>query len=192
MTWVQVFTQSIICNLTLTFFPTPGASGGAEGSFLLIFGSVFGDNPFWPVLFWRFSTYYIILLLGLIVLVYDFAVGNKKLERLKSGSKIDTQAKETSFREALEKDRENINLVREQEGDKILYEAFLKNKATKKTKKEIIQNSQIVSEQEMDEIIYPAEKILDEMTEKRNQRKIKRTEKKVKRRDERRKKRKKE
>ena len=177
--FLEIFTQSIICNLTLMFIPTPGASGGAEGSFWAIFDGAFGGNTFWPVIFWRFSTYYSTLLVGLFVLIYDFAIGNKKLERLKeAGLQKQEDNEEKSFRQVLEKDREDIRIVREQEGDKIMYQALLNKNKKKNKQDEIIKNSEIVSEQEMDEIIYPAEKVLDDMTAKRNQKKIKRNEKK--------------
>ena len=187
--WTKFFMQSIICQLSLMFIPTPGASGGAEALFLVVFASAF-ESTVWPLLFWRFSTYYSILLVGLIVLVYDFAIGNRKNERLQQAIKEEKQEDqelkklEMSFRERLkeqiERDKQEIQIVSEQEGDKILYQALTRQKHIKKsTSSDIIKNSQIVSENEIDEMVQPAEKVLDEIIERENKRKIKRQERKL-------------
>ena len=188
--WTQFFMQSMICSLSMMFIPTPGASGGAEALFTVVFASAFNGKPFWPLLFWRFSTYYSVLVIGLIVLIYDFIIGNKKLEKLQQQTKEDISEEqqlkklEVSFRERLKeqiaRDKQDIQTVREQERDKIFIQALNQNHTKKSDKPDIIKNSQIVSENEIEEIVYPAEKVLDEMIEKENQRKVKRTEKKLK------------
>ena len=70
-----------IYNLELAtkYIPLPGASGMAEISFSALFASLFSDGTlFWAMLFWRIMNYFIYLLQGIIVLIYDFAYGNKK------------------------------------------------------------------------------------------------------------------
>ena len=59
--------------------PIPGGSGVAEISFSALFSVLFEDGTlFWGMLFWRIMNYFVYLFQGLVVLVYDFAYGNKK------------------------------------------------------------------------------------------------------------------
>ncbi|MFR8002614.1 MAG: lysylphosphatidylglycerol synthase transmembrane domain-containing protein [Hydrogeniiclostridium sp.] len=48
------------------FVPLPGASGGAEGSFLMFFRTFFQDTITPAILLWRLITYYLNILLGAI------------------------------------------------------------------------------------------------------------------------------
>ncbi|MEG0283932.1 MAG: lysylphosphatidylglycerol synthase transmembrane domain-containing protein [Erysipelotrichales bacterium] len=41
------------------FVPLPGASGGAEGAFVILFGVIFGASTTAVMLLWRFLTYYL-------------------------------------------------------------------------------------------------------------------------------------
>ena len=162
---VDIMVQSIICNLTLTFIPTPGASGGAEAFFASIFGGIFEGNYFWPLLIWRLSTYYIYLLLGLLVLVYDFLIGNKKAERLRL-RELGIESNEPTFRQSLAENREHIKILNEQEEDKLLTPTLLDkdllnmDKSTENTVEDIIKDGDIVSPDEMKKEVYPAEQVL--------------------------------
>lgn len=50
------------------FIPLPGASGGTEVSFVLMFSTIFGKaNAAMIMLLWRFSSYYLDLLIGALV-----------------------------------------------------------------------------------------------------------------------------
>lgn len=60
---------SFICMIN-SFIPLPGASGGTEGTFILLFTGIVGrSNATCMMLVWRFVTYYFILLVGLIAYV---------------------------------------------------------------------------------------------------------------------------
>jgi glycosyltransferase 2 family protein len=60
---IQIYIRQWVIYVTMLFIPTPGASGGAEASFLLIFGkSIPSDLSFLIVSVWRLFTYYLILL----------------------------------------------------------------------------------------------------------------------------------
>ena len=48
----------------ITFVPTPGNAGAAEGSFYLVFAHLGSGNTFWAMLIWRFFTYYVVIALG--------------------------------------------------------------------------------------------------------------------------------
>lgn len=65
---LQVYARQWIIWITMLFIPTPGASGGAEASFLLIFGkSIPSDVVNLIVSLWRFFTYYLVLLSAVVV-----------------------------------------------------------------------------------------------------------------------------
>lgn len=60
---IQIYIRQWVIYVTMLFIPTPGASGGAEASFLWIFGkSLPSDISFLIVSVWRLFTYYFILL----------------------------------------------------------------------------------------------------------------------------------
>lgn len=150
ITIFKTFIQGIICSLTLAFVPTPGSSGGAEGVFVLIFGGLFEGNVFWPLLIWRIATYYIYLIQGLFVLVYDFLIGNRKAEKLKqAGAEIYNQQTKPSFKQTLEENLRTIEDVKTQEQDKIPTLAFTGTGKPRKYAKEIIENTQLVSDEEL-------------------------------------------
>ncbi|MCE7925069.1 MAG: UPF0104 family protein [Haliscomenobacteraceae bacterium CHB4] len=55
--------------VAMTLVPTPGATGGAEAAFLLVFGKIIPQSAVGPALAgWRFITYYFMLLVGVAVL----------------------------------------------------------------------------------------------------------------------------
>lgn len=178
LSWVDIMTQSIICNLTTSLIPTPGASGGAELFFATIFGGIFKGNTFWPLLIWRISTYYINLLQGLLILVYDFLVGNKKYERQKL-KEMGIKSTEPTFRQALAENRDTIDIVQDQEEDKLLVPTFFSYDKISKSKKqeEIIKDADLISPEEMKKEVYTAEQVLTKVRireiHKKKQKKIK-------------------
>lgn len=176
MKWFEMFIQSIICNLSLSFFPTPGASGGAEAIFILTFNAFASIGQFWPVLIWRISTYYIYILQGFMVLIYDFVIGNKKADRLKAeGADIYNQ-KET-FANTLNKNLEEIEVVQIQEDDKIAMRLLVSQKHVDE-ESDIIKNSDIISKDDMNLKVKPAVAVLNEVRlkdiqKKQHKRKVK-------------------
>ena len=68
----MVAAQSFV-TMVSAFVPLPGASGAQELGFSMFFKSYFasGDILYTAVLVWRFFTYYIIVLLGALVVVID-------------------------------------------------------------------------------------------------------------------------
>ena len=96
-TFFEIFCKFIICELATMFIPLPGGSGMAEISFTALFTTLFiGDNAgmlFWAILLYRIASYYVYLLQGFIVSVYDLAWGDKLNEKFKSGKLVDLQIK---------------------------------------------------------------------------------------------------
>lgn len=81
---IEILSKFILVELATKYIPIPGGSGVAEISFSALFMALFTDGTlFWAMLFWRIMSYFIYLLQGMIILVYDFAYGNKKNKAFK-------------------------------------------------------------------------------------------------------------
>ena len=91
-----VFIKFLLCELATTYIPLPGGSGMAEISFNALFASLFLDATgaiFWALLIYRIATYYIYILQGFIIIVYDIAYGDKKNKKFKETKLIEMQLK---------------------------------------------------------------------------------------------------
>ncbi len=64
--------------LITSFIPIPGASGGSEGVFALLFGPVFGLATAPALLLWRFITYYIGIFIGGFVFLFSKEIRKKE------------------------------------------------------------------------------------------------------------------
>lgn len=71
-----------------SFIPTPGTSGAAETVFMAAFASIGGEAIFWVTLVWRFYLYYIYIVLGIGMNIYDLTRGliTKRREERRSVS----------------------------------------------------------------------------------------------------------
>ena len=67
----------IIVYAAVTVVPTPGNSGAAEGSFYLLFSHLDSASLFWAMLIWRFLTYYLFVVIGLIC----YGVGRYRMRK---------------------------------------------------------------------------------------------------------------
>ena len=69
---------------TMTLVPTPGAAGGAEAIFALVFGPLLPPSAVgWLVMGWRLLTFYILLLAG--ALAFSWLEARRKKRRIGSG-----------------------------------------------------------------------------------------------------------
>ena len=64
--------------------PLPGASGGAEGSFVLFFGKFFGQDIVAAMFLWRLLTYYVNIAFGGLFL----RLGRKKISGQNGGKNV--------------------------------------------------------------------------------------------------------
>lgn len=82
MYW-QLLSISFIIELACNIIPLPGGSGMAELSFYAIFATLFAEGQlFWALLMWRFISYYLYLIVGIGIIMYDYAYGNYKRKKL--------------------------------------------------------------------------------------------------------------
>lgn len=96
MFW-EIFLLAVMIDMAASFIPLPGGTGVSELSFTALFAAVISPASMltWALLIWRFLTYYIILIQGLIVMAYDNAIGNRKYSWLKK--KWELQAESITF-----------------------------------------------------------------------------------------------
>ena len=73
--------MSIFIFAAIVVVPTPGGAGAAEGVFYAIFSSLTGGFLFWGTMLWRFCVYYIVLILGLSITVYQYIHASRKEKR---------------------------------------------------------------------------------------------------------------
>ncbi len=76
--YLAAIMTAISIQTAISFIPTPGNAGAAEGSFYLVFASLGSGDTFWAMLTWRFFSYYIFIILG--ALLY-FKMGLQKRKR---------------------------------------------------------------------------------------------------------------
>jgi len=70
--WYQLLTISFLLYISACYTPLPGASGAQEGGFLLFYeGIIPGDRIGLALLVWRFFTYYMFLIVGVIVVIWE-------------------------------------------------------------------------------------------------------------------------
>lgn len=96
--WVNITMLSILIDLASSFIPLPGGTGMNEISFTIVFADIFRNGTvFWGMLISRFMNYYIFIIQGLIITIYDYVIGNKKLEWQKK--KWELEQESTKFKE---------------------------------------------------------------------------------------------
>ena len=82
--WSHILTLAVMVDLAACFMPLPGGTGVAELSFVALFSSLFSTgNVFWALIIWRVASYYIYIIQGLLLLLYDAIIGNKRLSKNK-------------------------------------------------------------------------------------------------------------
>ncbi len=65
--FIECFALSVAVTSAVYFVPTPGNTGAAEGTFFLVFSALSTGYVFWAMLFWRFFSYYIYIIIGPII-----------------------------------------------------------------------------------------------------------------------------
>ena len=96
--FITIWVYAILCDFASGFVPLPGGTGMAEVAFTLVLTPIFPEGTvFWGLLIWRFMNYYIYLIQGIIVIIYDKIVGNKKYEWQKR--KWELEAESNKFKQ---------------------------------------------------------------------------------------------
>ena len=83
----NIYLKQWLVWLTMIFIPTPGATGGAEASFFLLFGNVIPKEVLTlTISTWRFFTYYFIMMSAVVIFQLTTFISYRKAKRLKSPS----------------------------------------------------------------------------------------------------------
>ncbi len=73
---IQIITVGVLLYISASYTPLPGASGAQEGGFALFFKAIFPDaNLFVALLIWRFFTYYLTVIAGVLVTTVESVAG---------------------------------------------------------------------------------------------------------------------
>lgn len=83
--YVSIMAVQALLYVAVSYFPLPGAAGASEGGFFAIFSAFFPQNIlFMAMLMWRIMTYYIILAVGSLVVVFDefFAIRRNRRKEI--------------------------------------------------------------------------------------------------------------
>ena len=81
--WITIVAFGIMIDLSSMCNPLPIGAGTSEITFSAMFATLLGTNIFWPLLIWKIATFYVYIIQGLGIISYDFAYGDKKLEKNK-------------------------------------------------------------------------------------------------------------
>jgi uncharacterized protein (TIRG00374 family) len=87
--WLRIMAIALMVDLTSAFNPIPMGTGTADLSFTAFYAVVFAQAGLgagaqvWALIIWRCLNYYVHILNGFLLLTYDYAVGNKRLEKNK-------------------------------------------------------------------------------------------------------------
>jgi uncharacterized protein (TIRG00374 family) len=88
------FVYTVLVDLATMFIPIPGGAVVNEITFAWLFRAYLGGSVFWPLLLWRFCDYYLYLLQGLSVFVYDTVYGNRKYRWVKKRRQLQEESQE--------------------------------------------------------------------------------------------------
>ena len=88
--FTTIFTKVILCELVVKLIPLPGGTVVSEFTFTTMFITLFSNGSiFWALLIWRSLDYFIYLVQGIIVVFYDFIIGNKLNKKMLSKYKVE-------------------------------------------------------------------------------------------------------
>lgn len=86
---LTIMTLNVFATFGVSFVPTPGNSGVVEGMGALAFSMIAGSTLIWSVITWRLSVYYIYIIIGLVITVYDII---KKNVKDKKSAKVEAES----------------------------------------------------------------------------------------------------
>ena len=86
--WATSFCICVFIYAAVTFVPTPGNSGAAEGSFYALFSGLTSGYLFWAMLVWRFFCYYYFILQGGCVFGFNALMRHRNKKRLQTNEII--------------------------------------------------------------------------------------------------------
>ena len=92
---IEVMALNAYATFASSVVPTPGNSGAIESTITMAFSSIASSILIWVVFFWRFSTYYLYIIIGVGITVFDFVASflqKKKVMPIDGTAAEDTPA----------------------------------------------------------------------------------------------------
>ena len=88
--YLHLVALNVMEFISAAYAPLPGASGASEGVFSMYFGKIFPEGySFAALLLWRFFTYYISLILGVVaVMIHGIREGKTFREMAREGNEV--------------------------------------------------------------------------------------------------------
>ena len=84
--YIDIFFMCVYTYAAVTYIPTPGNAGAAEGTFYALFKTLKSGNIFWAMLIWRFLSYYMFIATGVGIYIYNFVKNKRALRDKKDAS----------------------------------------------------------------------------------------------------------
>ncbi len=78
---LSIMSLNVFAIFGVSFIPTPGNSGVVESMGALAFSVAAGSSLVWSVITWRLSVFYVYILIGICITVYDMIMKNVKAKR---------------------------------------------------------------------------------------------------------------
>jgi uncharacterized protein (TIRG00374 family) len=93
--YLEIIVKAIMIDIAVGVIPLPGGTGVSEISFTVLFSNIFiNGTMFWGMLLWRIFHFYAMLLQGILIIIYDYFVGNKKYEWQKKKWELENESVE--------------------------------------------------------------------------------------------------
>ena len=112
-TWFQSFCITVNIYAAITFIPTPGNAGAAEGTFYALFSVLTGAYLFWAMLVWRFFCYYLFIIMGGVVYAYN-ALTAQRARRAMTGADFPIMSNEDAMPDVEDSEEEPVKNVPEE------------------------------------------------------------------------------
>ena len=86
--WYHLLTVSFLLYVSACYTPLPGASGAQEGGFLLYYARLIPEGILGlALLVWRFFTYYLFLIVGVLMVILERVILNRENRRKAEGAR---------------------------------------------------------------------------------------------------------
>ncbi|MGN1041106.1 MAG: YbhN family protein [Candidatus Fimimonas sp.] len=90
-TMFSVMGLNAFATLGASVIPTPGSSGAVEGMITMAFSNIAGSTLMWVTFTWRFAVFYLYIIIGLGITIFNFVRNFVRARKAKASEGIATQ-----------------------------------------------------------------------------------------------------
>ena len=106
-TMFSVMGLNAFATLGASVIPTPGSSGAVEGMITMAFSNIAGSTLMWVTFTWRFAVFYLYIIIGLGITIFNFVRNFVRARKSKASSGGATQ----SVADGIDKEQSSARLV---------------------------------------------------------------------------------